>query len=394
MANVNLTASEQFAKNWTRAARRDRTLGRELARRANAFYKKKNVVGFGIGTKMNRECVIFFVTRKEARYKLNPKDRLPRWIAVGKRRVITDVIGVGKSRLTVSIGDASDNQKSYHAAGTGSWKMGTEIRCFTQCQASPARDPQPVSVGTSGALVKSAASPSDPPLMLSCGHVLLKPAVDVAQAKEDRVPPCQGAANLKNFIGGVKDLAQIATADAGIVECADGLSEIILIGKYKLPQEPLEGLNVQKSGRTTGLTHSKITIKECERKLTLPPPLNKLFGVDEVIYKGLFAVDVVCKDSPALPANQTLKPKEAVDKFSWEGDSGSLIVAGGGEAHHWGDKDLDDTYEKADAAGKKTIDDKWQNAALGLQVLQDDKYSYGQRISLALKALSVELYTG
>lgn len=121
--------------------------------------------------------------------------------------------------------------------------------------------------------------------------------------------------------------------------------------------------------------------------------MAKLFG-DEVTYNGLFAIERECKDSPPLPANQTLKPKDAVNEFAWEGDSGALIVVAADDKHHWGIKDLDDAYEKADAAGKKDIDDKWQNAALGLQVAMNDKFVYGQEISLALKALTVELYFG
>ena len=294
-------ASKEFARIWSRGAKAEAAIVRELNRRAAYFYAKKNVIGFGTGLKNNQPAAVFFVTRRQSRSKLKPKDRLPRWLLVSKKRVSTDVIAVGRTKLLAAIGDPTENQKSYHAGGAGQWKMGTEIRVFSPCKANPATDPKLITIGTSGALVRK--SKNEPPLMMSCAHILLLDDFDVAQAKEDRIPPCVGAANLKNFAGGVRQVADLNDADAGIVECADALPEILHIGKYKPQQDPKVGLRVEKSGRTTGLTWSKIANKNVSLKAPLKGVLAKLFG-DEVTYNGLFAIA-----GRGLPENRWMSPK-------------------------------------------------------------------------------------
>jgi hypothetical protein len=392
---TTLTASEQFRRLYQKKVRRERELAKELNRRAHTFFRKKHVVGFGVGSKHGQFAAIFYITRKVANARLAAKDRLPRSVRVGNKRIPTDVVAVGRTTECAGppIGDSNENRKSYHVELAGDWKMGTQIRSFM---------PEPgggggslLYTGTSGARVirvdKKGKPTGEPPLVLSCAHVLFYNKCEVAQAEKDRDPQPRPPGKDHNYVGDVLEVADMSTADAGVFECSGALREIMHIGEPKEPVTPTVGLYVQKSGRTTGLTWGKIAGTNITKKLDKKEAYD---GKDHT-YTGMFQIENKCIQDPAGPGK--LPPGENVppNLFGWLGDSGSLIVAGKPNAPgEFGDPVQQKKYNDADDVEKGKIRQTYERAALGLFCLKDTTHISGQEIALALKALNIKLDVG
>jgi hypothetical protein len=119
------------------------------------------------------------------------------------------------------------------------------------------------------------------------------------------------------------------------------------------------------------------------------------------MYQNLFAIPNECIDDPPLSRKKLgmptkdhkhVKLPENRDKFAASGDSGSLIVVGKPGKHDYGESGLQRIYDNASAQQKRMIDEKYEKATLGLLVAADEKYAYGQRISVAPTALGATLY--
>lgn len=239
--------------------------------------------------------------------------------------------------------------------------------------------------------------------MLTCAHVLLADGNDVAQCANNRVAPCDQKSGLHNFVGGAVDVRPQKDADAGIFEGSGAQRTILHIGEFRAPVEPREDLYVMKDGATTGFTFSKILRVNLELK------------IDEVLNKGLFAIENSCDDNPALAADKygdpktnpkAIKPEKAKNKFAYQGDSGALIVVGkdpNTSAFAVDGSRFDNEYKQMAATEKTKVLDKYHRAALGLLIATDvavnypetptspkitSKVAFGQRIQLALDALS------
>lgn len=371
----HLTASERFDKLYRELLQQQSHVVRALKIHAKSYLRKKHVVGFGAGRRFGEFVPVFFVDKKVPERILAPKDRLPRWVKVGRKNLRTDVIAVGApADFTEPVGDPTDNRKSYRVNGNGDWQMGTKIQIF----ANHGIDVK--GSGTSGARVRSIANPGEPPLAISCAHVLKVPGWDVAQADENRKIPKP----LNNFVGGVKKVLD-GKIDAGSFECAGALQEVLHVGKPKPPQKPLAGMYVQKSGAATGLTYGKI--------LAVGQKKAKVQG-KWAEQDGVFLVENSCPQNPRDPSKLPAGVPDG--RFAWHGDSGSLILLGKpGNPALFGETSLglQHEYDIGSAAEKQKIVDEKYGAALGLLIAGSDDTVYGQDIELVLGALKVRLDT-
>ena len=369
-----LNAVKQFRRRHAQLVKTEARIAAALERQKKKILQKKNVIGFGVSQRAGRYVAVFFVTRKVKTGKLLPKDRLPRSITVGGKRFPTDVRTIQRPSTTAGdpIGDPTENRRSYHYNGKGDWKMGVGISIF---KPQPPGAPKWVNAGTAGARVVSKKDPNEH-LVLTCGHVVKAAGLEVAQQLDDRDPP---PGSLFNFVGQVKQVsADFGDADAGTIECVGALQEILPIGKPRPLVFPYVGMFVQKSSWTTGLTWSQIS----ETNVTCISNLTT--------YTGLFSAKNYCMQDPSAPGK--LKAGVPVDKFSFGGDSGALIVLGKpNQPGVWGDPGLQRMYDQADAAEKVKIRDEWERAALGLNCLASDDWAYGQIIIRALAAMKVHL---
>jgi hypothetical protein len=241
--------ADEFTKLWEKATKRDMALYRAVKRQhGTSLYKRKDVVGFGIGRKKTKPIVLVYVKRKISPSKLKLRDRIPRFLKVGKKRIETSVLVTGEFSLaTGPVGNPSGNRKSYHSNGNGNWEMGTKITIWPECKkgvttpglAKAVTDILGMNYGTSGARVFHPKTDTSPSFMLTCGHVLIDNTNDVAQCQENRVDPCAAPPKdcLKNNVGKSVLVADRKKADAGIAECASPFMQrtILNIGEYRAP---------------------------------------------------------------------------------------------------------------------------------------------------------------
>jgi len=382
---------QSFEREATRIRREQLRLSRALDAREAEFFAKEHVTGFGIGRKNNKPVVRFFVDRKVALSKLSAKNRIPRRLVFGKQTISTDVVAIGStpSLFTTTIGDPTQNDVNYHVDGVGTWDMGTMITVFIP--GTLMAGAMPIGSGTSGCLVKQRGG-SGGPWMMSCEHVLFKDQFDVAQHNQDRVPGV--GQPLHNFVGGVREISRsIAYADAGLVECEDASNVILNIGAPKEQQTAAiyDGIYVQKSGATTGVTWGQVTAALVRHKINNPmfapsSPLSSFIG------RNLFFITNSCTQNPANPG--VIAPG-ALNKFAAAGDSGSLIVLGKTDSpgtFNTPGEGLQKKYDSSKAADQASIVAKYDKAALGLLIAGNPKMAIGQEIDYALnQAFTVQL---
>ena len=368
--------ADRFFRKYRAMVRENQLIAAALKKRWPRDSQRAHVAGYGVGLKNDRPAAVFLVRKKVPAAKLAKADVLPAFITVGGRKVPTRVTATGRNTLYATpIGHNEQNIESYHTAGQGDWKMGTQITPYLPHMSTPYPD------GTAGARVHTAGK-RDEHWLLSCGHVLQKAGFDIAQAEKNRKDVVKTPADLNHYVGSVSRVAPFSSADAGIVECAGAQVELLNIGKPAAMQFPLPGMWVQKSGRTTGVTYSRITEVSVQSPKTKYPD-NKLYGL-----AGCFRV----KNSCTWDANVKVNPGAPRDLFGWKGDSGSLIVAGKPDSPGvFGVPRLQDEYDRGSAADRRKIRDKWERAALGLLISGDDTSTYGQEISWAAVSLNILL---
>jgi len=249
------------------------------------IFKKANVLGIGIGFKiknnkeLKKKCIVVLVKKKVPIEKLNKKDIIPKKFKEG---AVTDVIETGEIKALSII----NHKKKYRPAPGG-----VSIGHYK------------ISAGTLGMIVKQ----KNQKFILSNNHVLansndskkgdliLQPGRYDSQEKNNEIAKLHKFIKI-NFLPSKKE----NYVDAAI---AKPISEklitenIIEIGKPKKPKNPRINQEIKKSGRTTGLTKSKISL------------LNTTVTVS------------YSKNQSAIFKDQLISPG-----FSQPGDSGSIVL--------------------------------------------------------------------
>ena len=367
---------DDFEREARRIRKEQTDLRDALRPRQEEFLAKKHVVGYGIGRVNNKPVVRFFVERKVSQKRLLSKDRLPRWVIIKKRRVPTEVVAVGRVQLLAAtpIGDPAENDRDYRKNGQGTWKMGTKISVRLDLGGGNFA----VLGGTSGCLVREKGG-GNGPWMLSCAHVLGLKGSEVAQHTEFKDP---SGTPLNNYVGDVTEIAKERYWDAGLVECSGASNEIINIGAPKaLHDEAVyDGIYVQKSGATTGVTWGQVTEVLAVLRIDRGQPSERTF-------EDCFAITNRCDQKPIL--NPQTVSVAALNKFAWKGDSGALVVFGKSDSQGAFGKPgegLQKRYDRADANEKAKIIDKYDKAALGLLIAASNTAAYGQELQTILRS--------
>ncbi|NIS81134.1 MAG: hypothetical protein GTO14_13230 [Anaerolineales bacterium] len=283
--------------------------------------KMANVVGLGTGFKeiagrvTEDLCVVVLVRQKVPRVSLDPQDLVPSKI----EGVLTDVVQVGELRALQT--------------RTGRWRPapgGVSIGHFK------------ISAGTLGTVVRD--RDTDARLILSNNHVMansndaepgdpiLQPgAADGGRLRDDTLavlerfvplnfsvspPDCPlaiGVAEAANVVAsllGSKHRLQALQVDPAATNLVDAavarpteedlvLDEILELGVVRETEPASLGMDVRKSGRTTGLTTGKVTVLNATVNVTYDQ--NRVARFEDQIVSG---------------------------PMSQGGDSGSLLVAG------------------------------------------------------------------
>ena len=215
--------------------------------------KLKNVVGVGVGNKIvgdvetNRMCIRVYVEKKELPYEMHNSQLIPRTLDV----VETDVIEIGKVR-------ALEYTKRMRPA-----KCGISIGHHK------------ITAGTLGCLVKDRNT--EEILILSNSHVLaqsgkasfgdaiLQPGKHDGGTSDDVIAFLLRSVKIKYrswwmaFFFWIKDsINRVDCAVAMPLEDNDVLSDIMEIGVPKGVANANVGMEVQKTGRTTGYTKGKV----------------------------------------------------------------------------------------------------------------------------------------
>ncbi len=288
-----------------------------------------HVVGVGYGKKIKdnimteEECIIVMVDQKLPEAELEKEDIIPQKLDGVK----TDVQEVGEIRL-LQIPRA---QKFRPAPG------GVSIGHYG------------VTAGTLGAVVKD--KETGEPLILSNNHILantsngrdgkarigdpiLQPAAyDNGNKEKDTIAhlhrfiPLEPTRSIFNPISNIVDCAVAKPVINEVVE-----NSILEIGKIKGVGEAEIGMTIVKSGRTTGLTESRIRAIDSTVRVRLDPLREAIF-TDQIV----------------------------ADSFSEGGDSGSLVL------------------------------DK-ENRAIGLLFAGSNRATICNKISNVLEKLNIEFY--
>jgi hypothetical protein len=361
-----------------RAVRQERAIARALAKLETTLQRKANVVGYGVGYKRTRgklnrsePVAVFFVTRKVARDKLAPKDRLPKWINVGSKRVATDVVRLPRFRFTA---DASANCKKMRPV-----EMGAQIGICV-----PTKDDQ-LSWGTAGAMVNDKKTPIPNHFMLSAAHVMYGTGHDVIEPSHEsgghnpdfnqrkQSPPV-----VLELIGSTI-LPAFGGIDAELAEVSQQTSPAIIgLGRPQRPVAPTLGLPVQKSGAKTGVTMGEVGASS----------VAVFNSLTEWMWKRPYAYEIFGnrgKPGSAMRGLFIVTPKDFGDK----GDSGALIIAGPDKAL---DNFVDSKFSKLPDSTRHALAKSLSNRALGLLIgVGYAEGAVGQEIQLALDALKVQL---
>ena len=285
------------------------------------LFRLKHVVGVGYGVKekggerTDRDAIVVLVDKKVPQEKLNNRDLVPQRMDSYK----TDVIEIGDIQFL--------NNRTERLRPV---QPGISIGHYK------------ISAGTLGAVVKDKRTGN--PLLLSNNHVLanitngsdgraktgdpiLQPGVyDNGNQDEDVVahlerfipikrndemdcPIARGMESLSNiFLNAIRPDYKMKFFKMGVenlVDCAvakpinDNVvnSEILEIGEVKGVKSPEVGMKIKKSGRTTGLTRSKIKVIDASVEVKMSENESTVFS-DQIV----------------------------AEPFSSAGDSGSLIL--------------------------------------------------------------------
>ncbi|WP_422448486.1 hypothetical protein [Thermoanaerobacterium sp. DL9XJH110] len=301
----------------------DRILGL-LRRNQKKLMKLENVVGVGMGYKIvqgrftNKPAIMVLVKKKLPEKELKSRHIIP--TALGE--VPTDVLEVGEIRLLASRIEGSRQA----APGTGSSDGKNNV--IRTARARPARPGMSighykVTAGTFGAVVKD--EKTGELLILSNNHVLanatngrdgksavgdpiLQPgsydggtASDVIaylerfvpiekDAEESRCPVARNVENVSNIILGVvkpdyrvslvKKASSHNLIDAAVAKPVKAQfiePDIFELGKINGIAEPRIGLQVKKSGRTSGVTTAEIKALDVVLRVMLGPSEEATF---------------------------------------------------------------------------------------------------------------------
>jgi hypothetical protein len=284
------------------------------------FFRQKHVVGVGYGIKekegkkTDKKAIIILVNKKVPEKKLSNRDLVSQKVGSHK----TDVIEIGDIQF-----------------------LNIRTERVRPIQPGVSIGHHKISAGTLGAIVKDKKTGN--PLLLSNNHVLanitngrdgraqkgdpiLQPGVYDNGNKEDVVghlerfipikkndemncPIARGMESLSNiFLNTVRPDYSVKLFKMGvenIVDCAVAKPvnkeivnpEVLEIGKVKGIKSPKVGMEVKKSGRTTGLTTSNIKVIDASIEVKMSENESTVF-TDQII----------------------------LEPFSSAGDSGSLIL--------------------------------------------------------------------
>ncbi len=292
-----------------------------LKKKKKQLLKLPNVVGVGVGFKQvggvttGQPAVVVLVEKKVPAAQLLPNQMVPQTVD----DVATDVIQVGKLRFL-------DQLMQPAPPPVGASPTGLELQKADPRRTVKVRPAQPgvsiahykVTAGTFGAVVVDRRSRQ--PLILSNNHVLANSTNgrDRLAKKGDAIlqpGPYDGGsladaiATLERFVPirakKLRRFSALGTNKENLVDAAVGrplspdliTAPIMDIGPVKGIAEASIGMNVRKSGRTTGLTQGKV--------LAIGATVNVAYGFDR---EATFAGQIVA------------------GPMSAGGDSGSLVV--------------------------------------------------------------------
>ncbi len=252
-----------------------------------SLFEDRNIIGLGVADKVSDKkrsgelSLCFYVREKKAKRGLRSNRMIPPVISIGGRPVFTDVYQIG--RLKAQANAQMDPIQSGFSLGND----------------------RSSGAGTLGAIVKGAETL----YILSNGHVLAPRGVASPGATNRATYPAFADNGAMRRVGVLRDIVNLTgsgiTADAALAEIgAEFLDDIdTSIFKAAAPRgigDPADKMVIVGNGRTSGPMEG--TVRDCH------------FHGD-VVFPGIGSVNFV---------DQVI-----CDKYSQDGDSGSLIVAKG-----------------------------------------------------------------
>jgi hypothetical protein len=232
--------------------------------------KKQNVVGVGEGTKYSRgvdtgeACIIVLVREKKSLSVMHSGDRIPKTLGI-RKKVKTDVVEIGDIEPLVQ----SEHQQEHCPLVGG-------ISCA------------PKGFGFSGTIGLPLVYQDNQPMMLSNVHVIA-PHWQNDNLTEEEIqekgiyvgtpilhPSTQDRPWSPNDVGNLHDWVPISTEEDNLFDAAianvtiDAIPELLGLGTYSKIAEPKNGMKVRKSGRTSDVTESVITVSNLTIGVTYP----------------------------------------------------------------------------------------------------------------------------
>ena len=264
------------------------------------LHAKKNVIGVGEGTKhcngidTGEKCAVVFVGKKKPLSAIHSGDRIPKTVGGKFRKIKTDVIECGEIKpLSVK----NPHQEKHRPLVGG-------VSCA------------PKGFGLSGTIGLPLIYQKNEPMFLSNVHVIA-PHWDNKRLSDDEIeeygihigtkilqPSTMDMKGNKDTIGILWDWKDLKIDEDNFFDAAIGkldtkaIPELLGLGKYTKTGEPKNGMVVRKSGRTSKVTESKVTVTN--------------FTV-RILYNGLGEANFI-EQIGMMPA--LMSP----------GDSGSVIV--------------------------------------------------------------------
>ena len=234
------------------------------------LHAKRNVVGVGTGTKHSggvdtgEECVVVLVKYKTNAYALHEKDVIPKTVGAFKKKK-TDVIEVGN--IVPMIGEANREQYAPLVGGVSV---------------------APKGFGFSGTVGLPLVYRGKQEVMLSNVHVF-SPEWENRHLTPEEVrthgiyigtpimhPSTMDKRGNKYSVGALLDWQSIHTDKDNLFDAAiatvdvEAKQEILGLGKYSKLGTPKVGMEVIKSGRTSGVTESVIKIDDLTVQVNYP----------------------------------------------------------------------------------------------------------------------------